>query len=316
MGKLMKLGRDDVCVECQRAVEVGTTAYWFAAERAVRCVECYPPADAVGRIGPVEDLDASALPSPPVPADGFNPDASTTSDKERIDVAGGSAQSEYDKRSAREVAKKKKRVAEDTEWREAVKVQRPVLGRIASALTPKPQITPESQATKAWMVGAEGEQRVAEVLDEAVGVEVLHDRLVPGSRANIDHIAIGPSGVFVIDAKKYTGQVEARDVGGLFRTDERLYVNSRDRTKVVDGVLRQVDVVRSALGEDFADVEVRGVLCFVGCERGWIMRTKRVKGVTALWPKALPEHVSVAGSLAERVTDIADHLRDQLRRAT
>ena len=49
---------------------------------------------------------------------------------------------------------------------------------------------------------------------------------------------------------------------------------------------------------------------------GWIMRTKRVKGVLALWPKALPEHVSVAGSLAERVTDIADHLRHKLRPAT
>ncbi len=84
MGKLMKLGRDDVCVECQRAVEVGTTAYWFAAERAVRCVECYPPADAVDRIGPVEELVASALPSPPVPADGFSPDASPTPVERRL----------------------------------------------------------------------------------------------------------------------------------------------------------------------------------------------------------------------------------------
>jgi len=133
---------------------------------------------------------------------------------------------------------------------------------------------------------------------------VLHDRLVPGSRANIDHIAIGPSGVFVIDAKKYTGQVEARDVGGLFRTDVRLFVNKRDRTKLVDGVLHQVEVVRTALGPDFADVEVHGVLCFVGAEWGWFMRTKRVKGVTALWPKALPEHVSVDGSLSDRRCEI------------
>ncbi len=145
---------------------------------------------------------------------------------------------------------------------------------------------------------------------------MLHDRLVPGSRANIDHIVIGPSGVFVIDAKKYTGQIEARDVGGLFRTDDRLYVNNRDRTKLVDGVLRQVDVVRTALGSDFADVEVHGVLCFVGCEWGWVMRTKRVKDVTALWPKALPDHVSIPGNLSDRVTAIADRLRSELRPAT
>ena len=190
-----------------------------------------------------------------------------------------------------------------------------MLGRIASVLTPKPQITPESQPTAAWKVGAEGERRVAEVLEGAVGVEVLHDRLVPGSRANVDHIAIGPSGVFVIDAKKYTGQVEVRDVGGFFRTDERLYVNNRDRTKLVEGVLRQINVVRTALGEDFSDVEVRGVLCFVGCEWGWIMRTKRVEGVTALWPTALSDHVSATGPLSDRIPEIADHLRGRLRPA-
>ena len=70
------------------------------------------------------------------------------------------------------------------------------------------------------------------------------------------------------------------------------------------------------LGADLADVEVQGVLCFVGCEWGWIRRTKRVNGVTALWPTSLPDHVSVAGSLAVRVTEIADRLRSELRPAT
>lgn len=284
MDKLMEIRRDDRCSACGVELLAGSTAYWIRPKRIVRCVPCQT------------ELSESDAP--------------------RRDPAGESAQREYDKRSARELAKKERRVAEDAEWREAIKEQRPVLGRIASALTSKPQITPESQATQAWKVGAEGERRVAEVLEGAAGVEVLHDRLVPGSRANIDHIAIGPSGVFVIDAKKYTGQVEARDVGGLFRTDVRLYVNKRDRTKLVDGVLRQVEVVRHALGADLADVEVQGVLCFVGCEWGWIRRTKRVNGVTALWPASLPDHVSVAGSLAVRVTEIADRLRSELRPAT
>lgn len=230
--------------------------------------------------------------------------------------AGASAQREYEKRSARELAKKELRVAEDAEWREAIKSQRPVLGRVVSAFTPRPEITPESQPTGAWKVGAEGERRVAEVLAETSGIEVLHDRLVPGSRANIDHIVVGPSGVFVIDAKKYTGKIEVRNVGGVFRPDERLYVNGRDRTKVVEGVLGQIDVVRAVLGEGFADVEIRGVLCFVGCEWGWPMRMKHIKGVTALWPKALPEHVSIPGDLGLQLAAVADLLRDQLRSAT
>jgi hypothetical protein len=293
VGKLMKLRRDDVCVACETPLVSGTNAYWFASERLVRCIECWAGSATV-------DV------APPVDA----PPAAVTN------AAGGSAQSEYDKRSARELATKHQLVGEDVEWRQAIKQQRPVLGRVAAALTPKPQITPESQSTTAWKIGAEGERRVAEVLDQAMGIEVLHDRLVPGSRANIDHIAIGPSGVFVIDAKKYTGRIEVRDIGGLFRTDERLYVNSRDRTKVVDGVLHQVDVVRTALGTAFSDVAVQGVLCFVGCEWGWIMRTKRIKGVTALWPQALPDHVSDTGSHAARVHDIADRLRANLRPAT
>jgi nuclease-like protein len=36
---------------------------------------------------------------------------------------------------------------------------------------------------------------------------VFHDLAVPGSPANVDHLAIGPTGVFVIDSKQWTGQV-------------------------------------------------------------------------------------------------------------
>jgi hypothetical protein len=48
------------------------------------------------------------------------------------------------------------------------------------------------------------------------GISALHDRRIPGTRANIDHIAVGPRGVFVIDAKKYTGGPSLRVEGGLF----------------------------------------------------------------------------------------------------
>jgi hypothetical protein len=34
---------------------------------------------------------------------------------------------------------------------------------------------------------------------------VLHDRSVPGTRSNIDHLAVVPSGVWVIDTKHYAG---------------------------------------------------------------------------------------------------------------
>ena len=36
---------------------------------------------------------------------------------------------------------------------------------------------------------------------------VFHDLAVPGSDANVDHLVIGSSGVFVIDTKQWTGEV-------------------------------------------------------------------------------------------------------------
>ena len=165
-------------------------------------------------------------------------------------------------------------------------------------------------------MGQRGEERVAEVMAPVTGVAVLHDRLVPGSRANIDHIVVGPSGVFVVDAKKYVGALEVRDVGGMFRTDERLYVNNRDRTKQVDGVLGQLDVVRTALGDAFPDVPVRGVLCFIGSTWGRRLRIKVVKRVTVVWPDGLPGVVAAEGPHADAVEAIAAHLRSELKPAS
>ena len=45
-----------------------------------------------------------------------------------------------------------------------------------------------------WEQGASGERIVGARLDRIDGIEVLHDRRVPGTRATIDHIAIGPGG--------------------------------------------------------------------------------------------------------------------------
>jgi Nuclease-related domain len=43
---------------------------------------------------------------------------------------------------------------------------------------------------------------------------VFHDLAVPGSPANVDHLVIGPTGLFVIDSKQWTGSVH-QSVDGL-----------------------------------------------------------------------------------------------------
>jgi Nuclease-related domain len=68
---------------------------------------------------------------------------------------------------------------------------------------------PSEQVT-AWRRGAHGERHTARLLDRLTrdGYVVFHDLAVPGNTsANVDHLVIGSTGVFVIDSKQWTGSV-------------------------------------------------------------------------------------------------------------
>jgi hypothetical protein len=66
-----------------------------------------------------------------------------------------------------------------------------------------------SEQARTWQRGAQGERRTARLLDRLTrdGFVVFHDLAVPGSPANVDHLVIGPTGLFVIDSKQWTGSV-------------------------------------------------------------------------------------------------------------
>jgi Nuclease-related domain len=71
---------------------------------------------------------------------------------------------------------------------------------------------------RAWRRGAAGERHTARLLSplERHGWAVLHDLAVPRSQANIDHLVIGPGGVFVIDSKQYRGRLQLDPSGKLW----------------------------------------------------------------------------------------------------
>ena len=95
---------------------------------------------------------------------------------------------------------------------------------------------------RAWRTGAEGEVRTAGLLEPSrCWFVVLHDRRVPGRRENIDHVVIGPTGVFVVETKNYAGDLRVRD--------GELYVNGRRRAGVIDRSRRQATAVSSALND-------------------------------------------------------------------
>ncbi len=108
-----------------------------------------------------------------------------TIDDSSPETAGRSAEREYDRRRAARRARAKARYG--------------ALGTLISSVTAEP-IT-----IQGWQQGAGGELATARELARRLArsdVIVIHDRRIPRrGRANIDHLAIGPGGVTVIDTK-------------------------------------------------------------------------------------------------------------------
>lgn len=197
---------------------------------------------------------------------------------------GASARREYERRKAKREAQ--------------VRERHPRLGGLILAVTDEPQ------STKAWDTGAVGEERLGEKLNELAAdtVRILHDRRIPGTRANIDHIAVTPTGIYVIDPKRYAGRPMLKVEGGVIRPrTEKLLVGGRDRTKLVDGVLKQVDVVRSIVGDE---VPVTGVLCFVDADWPLIGGAFTTQGIDVLWPKKLYPRLAATGPFGPGVPEI------------
>lgn len=144
----------------------------------------------------------------------------------------------------------------------------PKIGRFLLA------VVDDAPSTKVWAQGAAGERAVAERLDAVENTLPLHDRRLRRpdgrlSQANIDHLVVAPTGIWVIDAKTHKGRLEVRRTGGLFSPRvAQLRINGRDQTKLVEGVHKQLAAVRAALG--VRDVPVHGAMCFFGTELPWI----------------------------------------------
>jgi hypothetical protein len=206
---------------------------------------------------------------------------------------GASARREFERRQAKR--------------EERTRAKHSRLGGLILALSDDPQ------STRAWDTGALGEERLGNRLNELASdaTRVLHDRRIPGSRSNIDHIAVAPTGVYVIDAKKYKGRPQLKIEGELLRPrGEKLLVGTRDCTKLVDGVLKQVDIVRGIVGDD---LPIHGVLCFVEADWPLIGGSFTTRGVEAMWPKRLYPKLKADGPfLTETVAEIHRHLASSL----
>lgn len=278
----------------------GAVSEWRASSQSPT-----PPESAARlHLSPGRHTSESTMPTPPHPkADTEAASIKTPDLPPQLDavvgVAGASAARQFQRRhDARQ---------------ERVITNHPKIGRFLLAAFDDPQ------STRAWSTGAAGEASLGAMLGEVAGarLRVLHDRRIPKTSANIDHLVICPSGVYVVDAKHYPGAgPELRVEGGILRPrTELLIVGRRDRTSLVDGMHKQVELVKSALSDD-PGVPIHGVLCFIGADWPLIGGSFTVRGVAVMWPKKLKALLASPGDLdADSIADLQLRLHEAFPRA-
>jgi Nuclease-related domain len=162
--------------------------------------------------------------------------------------------------------------------------------------------------TLAWRRGATGERHTARLLAplKRRGWAVLHDLAIPGSKANIDHLVIGPGGVLVIDTKQYRGRLWLDAAGLLWGGRQLLSMTLRK-------VLWEADQADELLG--VADVQVAPVIAVHGARVPW--DCLQVDGVTIAPARQLPDLLQALPPILEpeRAAWLADRARLRFRAA-
>lgn len=161
-----------------------------------------------------------------------------------------------------------------------------------------------------WAGGAEGEQATADAINRhCPNAVVLHDRRMPESRANIDHIVLVPSGVWVIGSKRMKGRISVEDADD---GTQKLLVNRKDQTALVHKLTGQVNAVIAALIDLDPHVPVHGAFCFhlpIDSKRGLlnpfaedsglpVFRTRTINQYALFYPRQMTRRLNSAGTLS------------------
>ena len=180
-----------------------------------------------------------------------------------------------------------------------------VLGATAAGWGLRFRPSPEAVA---WQRGAAGERRTARLLAplERHGWAVLHDLAVPGSRANIDHLVIGPGGVFMIDSKQYRGRLQLDPTG-------RLWHGRYPLGPALRAVSFEADQAAQVLPDP--GVVVRPIMAIHGAQVPW--GKVLMDGAPIVPAKRLPSMLLALPTVLgpERVAELANEARVRLHAA-
>lgn len=130
---------------------------------------------------------------------------------------------------------------------------------------------------RAWRIGADGEEKVASRLEKMVakhpGWRVLHAVPVGTRGSDIDHVVLGPAGVFTINTKHHPNAKS-------FVSGDTVLINGA-KTTYVRNSRYEADRTQRLLSEAVGfEVPVQGVVCLVGCIEFKMKRQPRDVHVT------------------------------------
>lgn len=144
-------------------------------------------------------------------------------------------------------------------------------------------------------VGAKSEQVVADALQTLPhDYHVFHDLEFPGF--NIDHVVLGPNGLFLIETKSQSGAITQQN-NVLFRNGKKFFKNFLKQT------WRQTYALRDHLGPEYlTGFSIGPVLCFTN---GYVTIRGQVQGITVLnvqflTPYILSSQDQISSAIVER----------------
>lgn len=168
-----------------------------------------------------------------------------------------------------------------------------LLSSLVHVLRPDPPPLADDVATVPVPVDRSPASRVAEQLIEHCheSVILLHHRRTPRVKPHIDHLAIAPSGVWIVHSRRNQGRVATRKP--MFG-DPKLTIGGRERMDLLENLGRQVGYVEAALSRDHPDVQVRSALCFVDTEAP-LLRTLYLGSYLFFGAPAIATHLNSDG---------------------
>ena len=132
---------------------------------------------------------------------------------------------------------------------------------------------------RAWRIGADGEEAVAEQL-AGLGVHwrVLHAVRVGDRGADIDHVVVGPGGVFTVNAKNHPKA--SVWVGG-----DVFLVNGQRHAYVRKSRFEAQRASRMLAEHVGFPVPVTGIIAVVGARRGFTVKAQPADGAVVVVPR-------------------------------